>query len=320
MEGEQEQEIIARNRQLFGEHLSQALIRRVAEQATRKGREARNKAKARNRNRARNRDRHRRTDKSQPTGHEDTDATAAGPSDGAQDAAAAAASNRSRSPDGSGSLDGLADADDDYGDPDELGEFIDSQYLAGECFAALPAEVQSLSYSRIQDDRALRRRYAADAPGSEATLDELAAAIPASAAESLAAYAFVPAAADAAPLVLRPVLQEYLASLNSGPPAWHATRSAAGGACELCGRDWLPLTYHHLVPRSTHAKALKRGWHEAHMLGRVAWLCRACHSFVHRMAANEELARRYYTVDRIMEREDARAWARWVGRVRWTAK
>jgi hypothetical protein len=38
------------------------------------------------------------------------------------------------------------------------------------------------------------------------------------------------------------------------------------------------------------------------------------------MATNEELAREYYTVDLIMERDDAQDWAKWVGRVRWKAK
>lgn len=56
------------------------------------------------------------------------------------------------------------------------------------------------------------------------------------------------------------------------------------------------------------------------MLNRVAWLCIACHRFVHRMTSNEELAQKYYTVDKIMEREDAQAWAQWVGRIRWKAK
>ena len=69
-----------------------------------------------------------------------------------------------------------------------------------------------------------------------------------------------------------------------------------------------------------HAKVLKRGWHEEWELGNVAWLCRACHSFVHRMASNEELAREWCTVEKILGREDVRDWANWVGRVRWKAR
>lgn len=189
------------------------------------------------------------------------------------------------------------------------------QYLAGEAFYSLPLEAQSLSYSQIQEDRLLNRKYQTDAI-SDSTLEALAQCFPSDAAESLAAYGFIPHVSDVH-LLLHPVLTEYLTSLNSGPPAWHATRPSA---CEICERDWVPLSYHHLIPRSTHAKVLKRKWHEEHMLNRVAWLCIACHRFVHRMASNEELAQKYYTVDKIMEREDAQAWAQWVGRIRWKAK
>jgi len=52
----------------------------------------------------------------------------------------------------------------------------------------------------------------------------------------------------------------------------------------------------------------------------VAWLCRACHSFVHRAASNEELGKDYWSVERLMAREDVQNWAKWVGRVRWKSR
>ena len=79
----------------------------------------------------------------------------------------------------------------------------------------------------------------------------------------------------------------------------------------------MPLTYHHLIPREVHKKVLKRGWHEEAVLNSVAWLCRPCHSMVHRMESNEELARRWYTVEKLLEREDVQRWRVWVGRQRW---
>ena len=80
------------------------------------------------------------------------------------------------------------------------------------------------------------------------------------------------------------------------------------------------LTYHHLIPREMHDTAVKRGWHPEWMLNRVAWLCGACHRFVHRVATNEELAKDWWCVERLMEREDVRKWVGWVGRVRWKAR
>ncbi|KAG9237863.1 hypothetical protein BJ875DRAFT_502440 [Amylocarpus encephaloides] len=55
-------------------------------------------------------------------------------------------------------------------------------------------------------------------------------------------------------------------------------------------------------------------------LGNVACLCRACHSFVHQIASNEELARDWYTVEKLGEREDVMAFTKWVGRVRWKGR
>lgn len=98
---------------------------------------------------------------------------------------------------------------------------------------------------------------------------------------------------------------------------WSSTRTTE---CEICGRDWIPLSYHHLIPKEVHGKVLKRKWHEEWRLNSVAWLCRACHSFVHRCESNEVLARDYWTVERLLEREDVQQWAKWVSRVRWKAK
>lgn len=98
---------------------------------------------------------------------------------------------------------------------------------------------------------------------------------------------------------------------------WAQTRAAA---CELCERGWVPLTYHHLIPRSVHAKAAKRGWAAEWELNKVAWLCRACHSFVHSVAGNEELAREWASVERLAEREDVQRWVKWVSRVRWKSR
>lgn len=49
-------------------------------------------------------------------------------------------------------------------------------------------------------------------------------------------------------------------------------------------------------------------------------LCRACHSFVHRVASAEELAKEFYTVEALMEREDVKGFAGWVGGVRWKSR
>lgn len=193
------------------------------------------------------------------------------------------------------------------------------QFIASETFTTFPDDLKTLSYAAIQHDATLQARYVPtdrDTPINRTVLDALCSPIPVEVTDTLSVYGLIPDENDL-PDFISPILSEYISSVTTGPPAWANTRT---DACEICERDWIPLSYHHLIPRGVHAKVVKRGWHEEWVLNSVAWLCRACHSFVHRMASNEELAREWFTVDRILEREDVQDWARWVGRVRWKAK
>lgn len=188
------------------------------------------------------------------------------------------------------------------------------QYIANEIYNSFPAELQTLSYSALQNSKQLARTY--DDPLPVTTTEALLASIPSSVNDSLEAYSFLPSTTDLTHLLL-PVIQDYVSAITGPPPVWSQTRTSA---CEICERSWIPLSYHHLVPKQMHAKAVKRGWHEEWMLNSVAWLCRACHGFVHKIASNEELAKNWYTVERLVDREDVQTWARWVGRVRWKAR
>jgi hypothetical protein len=133
-----------------------------------------------------------------------------------------------------------------------------AKYIAGEAFNSLPIEVQSLSYSAMQGEnsKALQKRYAEPVP--ETTLDGLISAVPLSVSDTLSTYALIPESLEI-DWFLTPVLTDYLASVTSPPPPWNSTRTSE---CEICGRDWIPLTYHHLIPKEVHAKVLKRKWHE----------------------------------------------------------
>lgn len=186
------------------------------------------------------------------------------------------------------------------------------QFLASEIFTSLPHTLQTLNYTAVQQTPTLLTvTYPIPLPSS--LLETLTSTLPSSVLDTLTTYGFLPSASDV-PEVLSPLLTEYISAVTTPPPVWSTTRTEE---CEICERSWIPLSYHHLIPRSVHDKVRKRGWHEEWQLNSVAWLCRACHSFVHRMASNEELAREWFTVERIMEREDVRVWAAWVGRIRW---
>lgn len=140
------------------------------------------------------------------------------------------------------------------------------------------------------------------------------ATVPPAVTDSLEAYSFV-ASVDDLPSFFAPVFEEYVKGASIAPRPHDPSNKAT--ECEICLRDWIPLTYHHLIPRQVHAKALKRGWHEAWQLNAVAWLCRACHNFVHDIASNEELARELWSIDRLTARQDVQEFATWLSRVRW---
>ncbi|KAH9938889.1 uncharacterized protein BXZ73DRAFT_44453 [Epithele typhae] len=200
------------------------------------------------------------------------------------------------------------------GDSDALDDF--TSYLAEEIWPALPASLRTATHET---------RDAVPDPDA-VPLDS----IPGAVGDTLVSCGLVPPAApgdaadphvdpEDAPLArfLRKVLRDYAAEACAPPPVWSRTRAAE---CEICGRA-VPLTYHHLVPRSVHTKARKRKWHAEGMLNAVAWLCRPCHSAVHGVvASNEALAREYYTVELLLQREDIQKWRKYAAKQRWGIK
>ena len=191
------------------------------------------------------------------------------------------------------------------------------QYLASEIFFSLSEDLQTLSYAKVQDDTSLRARYdSSELMSTSPLVESLLQRLPSSVTDSLEAYALLGPDAAFAPLMIS-TLGEYVSAVTAAPPVWASTRTAE---CEICARDWVPLSYHHLIPKQVHDKALRRRWHEEWRLNSVAWLCRACHSFVHRCESNEALARDYWTIEKLLAREDVQQWAKWVSRVRWKAK
>jgi hypothetical protein len=207
-------------------------------------------------------------------------------------------------------------------DAEELADFID--YLATEIFEYLPDEIKELDYRSWRDSEDLQVRFSLPLTSTSPGLITLSETLPLSVRDTLRTYSLIspdptldsplPSTVEA---FLSPVLSGYLVPLTTAPPASTATRTEA---CEICERDWINLSYHHLIPRFVHDKAVKRGWHKEEDLQNVAWLCGACHRFVHHFKTHEELARNYYTVDLLLEEEEVQKWAAWVGRLRWKSR
>ncbi|RYP52684.1 hypothetical protein DL768_002191 [Monosporascus sp. mg162] len=207
------------------------------------------------------------------------------------------------------------DDDTSFNPAEDLAEFTD--YIASEAFQYLPEELKTLDYYGYSKDADLQARYALPLTGDNVA--DLLPTLDPSISDSLTAYGITHEAVQGINEFLAPVLTSLVNAISTPPPAPSSTKAQAEG-CEICGRDWVPLSYHHLIPRFVHAKAVKRGWHREEDLQNVAWLCGACHRFVHRFADHEELARRYYTVELLMQEEQVVKWADWVGRLRWKGR
>jgi hypothetical protein len=139
---------------------------------------------------------------------------------------------------------------------DDLGEV--AHFLALELWSALPASLHEATYET---------RTSVPDPESDALP---LAALPVAFGDTLVAYGLA-SDGDGALALARRVLADFVADACAPPPVWSATRA---DACELCERD-VSLTYHHLIPRSTHARVLKKRWHPESQLNSVAWLCRS---------------------------------------------
>ncbi|KAG6036876.1 hypothetical protein E4U41_005459 [Claviceps citrina] len=200
-------------------------------------------------------------------------------------------------------------------DADELSDFID--YLAGTIFEGFPNALKQLDHRSWRESNELQAQFALPlAPENLSVLD-----LPLSISETLVTYDLI--AADPtldSPLpattehFLVPIMTSYIETLITPPPASWASRT---DACEICERNWIPLSYHHLIPRFVHEKVVKRGWHHKEDLQNVAWLCGACHRFVHQFKTHEELARDYYSVELLLAEDEVRKFAAWVGRFGW---
>ncbi len=102
---------------------------------------------------------------------------------------------------------------------------------------------------------------------------------------------------------------------RTGNPAWRGIASNDGTivqpdgqpespeVCELCGRESLRFTGHHLVPRSRGGK-----------FGPKARLCPTCHRQLHAMFSEATLAKELNSIDTLRNNPDVASYLNWVRR------
>jgi len=167
----------------------------------------------------------------------------------------------------------------------DLEEFV--LYLADEVWAVLPEgdksfpERKPTSTTTSTSEDALEKPQADSEENDE---NDTSSSAPPAFTESLLSYSLVASESNASETFSK-IVAEYRQDLADTPPdddfvdtgyelpgkgGWRATRKEE---CEICARN-CRLTYHHLIPRSTHVKVLRKKWHPPERLNVVAWLCR----------------------------------------------
>lgn len=81
------------------------------------------------------------------------------------------------------------------------------------------------------------------------------------------------------------------------------------GQCLICERN-SRLTRHHVFPRETHSRLVKKGY-DNKSLNTTIPICRMCHNAVHRFFSNDELSESYYTVELLLTDEKFHRYAKW---------
>ena len=113
-----------------------------------------------------------------------------------------------------------------------------------------------MSYSVVREDETLADKYAT--PLDTAVLETISKPLPLSIPDSLTSYGLMNEASDL-DRFLDHVLTAYCSSVTAAPPEYTPSVAASRPSeCEICAREHLPLTYHHLIPREAHVKAVKR--------------------------------------------------------------
>ena len=85
---------------------------------------------------------------------------------------------------------------------------------------------------------------------------------------------------------------------------------AKHGRCELCGTE-AALTFHHLIPRTVHSNKWFRKRYARDEMQQGIDICRQCHSTIHRMIPEKEMARAYNSIETLQAHPEVARYLDW---------
>ncbi|MEC9170571.1 MAG: hypothetical protein VX551_14405 [Pseudomonadota bacterium] len=87
------------------------------------------------------------------------------------------------------------------------------------------------------------------------------------------------------------------------------------GQCPCCNRE-TRLTYHHLIPRKMHKRTyFKKHFSKAELQDGI-YICRQCHSGIHRFYDEMTLAKHYFNLQRLLADAQLSSFFHWVSKQR----
>ena len=87
--------------------------------------------------------------------------------------------------------------------------------------------------------------------------------------------------------------------------------NSAGEKCELCHRITMFLTEHHLIPKATHSKRVKRKYGEE-CRTRKALFCIPCHRQIHYLFSNKQLEKDFNSLESLFANPDVMKYVDWI--------
>ena len=86
--------------------------------------------------------------------------------------------------------------------------------------------------------------------------------------------------------------------------------------CQLCERV-MPLTIHHLIPRSEHKRVIGRNaFSYDECITRLSRICRQCHSAIHKHISNKDLADIYNTIESLLTNQSVLSFVKYASKLR----
>jgi hypothetical protein len=93
-----------------------------------------------------------------------------------------------------------------------------------------------------------------------------------------------------------------------------STKRIKIGKCELCKRDPIDLTFHHLIPRTFHANSWFKKNFTSEQMQEGINICTLCHSGIHQLIDEKVLGREYNTIEKLMTHEGVKKHVEWASK------